>query len=271
MPVMKGTYIIYTVRPGDTLYGIARRFGSEVQLIEQTNALYPPITDPGLIYPGQVLVIPETGIGQLERISYIVKPGDNLYTIGLRFSATPDLLVGLNPQITDMNLIYAGIPLEVPAFIYSVEQGESLYKISQKLGVTMNEIIQANADRPGFSPDVLYPNYELIVPLPSSRNILVRVPVPSTVITPGQALEGVARAFEATIYYQLFDENGTSVITEKFLTASIGAPQFGTFSTALQFDAQPTTSRGELWVYERSAVDGRMVDLVQVKVGFQNA
>jgi|HigsolmetaAR204D_1030405.scaffolds.fasta_scaffold00175_24 LysM repeat protein len=271
MPVVEGTYIIYTVRPGDTLYSIARRFGSEVRLIEQTNALFPPVTDPGLIYPGQVLLIPETGFGQRSRISYLVKPGDTLYSIGLRFSATPDLLAGMNPQITDLNVLFAGLPLEVPAFIYSVEMGQSLYRISRELGVPMNEIIQANAGRPGFSPDVLYPNYELIVPLPSSRNILVFVPLPGSVVTPGQALEGIARAFEATIYYQLFDERGTNVITEKVLTVSEGAPLFGTFSTALQFDNEPAASSGELWVYARSAVDNRIIDLVQVKVRFNTA
>src|SRR5690606_11804407 len=156
MPVAEGVYIIYTVRPGDTLYSIAERFGSEVQLIEQTNAIYPPITDPGLIYPGQVLLIPETGIGQRDQISYIVNPGDSLYSIGLRFSATPDILVGLNPQITNADVIFADVPLEVPAFIYSVEPGDSLYGISRKLGVPMNDIIQANANRPAFSADLLF-------------------------------------------------------------------------------------------------------------------
>lgn len=269
MPVAEGVYIIYTVRPGDTLYSIAERFGSEVQLIEQTNAIYPPITDPGLIYPGQVLLIPETGIGQRDQISYIVNPGDSLYSIGLRFSATPDILVGLNPQITNADVIFADVPLEVPAFIYSVEPGDSLYGISRKLGVPMNDIIQANANRPAFSADLLFQDYELIVPLPSSRNILIRVPLPGSMIVPGQALEGIARVFEATIYYQLFDENGVSVITEKFVTTSQGAPLFGTFSEALQFDQAPTTNAGQLWVYARSALDGRMIDLVQVKVYFE--
>lgn len=268
MPIAKGVHIIYTVRPGDTLYSIAERFGSSVQLIEQTNALYPPITDPGLIYPGQVLTIPEPGFGQRERISYIIHPGDSLYTIGLRFSATPDLLVGLNPQIMNANMIFADVPLEVPAFIYVVEQGQSLYKIATELGVSMNEIIQANANRPGFSAELLYQGYELIIPLPSSRNILVNVPLPGTRILPGQALEGIGRAFEATIYYQVFDANGTSVVTEKFLTLSEGAPMFGTFADAIQFDNEPTTDTGAIWMYERSAVDGRMVDLVQVKVRF---
>lgn len=44
----------YTVRPGDTLWGIAHRFGSTVKAIAEENQL----ANPGLIYPGQILRIP---------------------------------------------------------------------------------------------------------------------------------------------------------------------------------------------------------------------
>ncbi len=45
---------VYTVRPGDTLWGIAQRYGTSVSDLAQANN----ITDPGLIYPGEVLRIP---------------------------------------------------------------------------------------------------------------------------------------------------------------------------------------------------------------------
>jgi LysM repeat protein len=45
--------IIYTVRPGDTVYLIARRFGTSVQNIVTFNYL----VNPNLIYPGQRLVV----------------------------------------------------------------------------------------------------------------------------------------------------------------------------------------------------------------------
>ncbi|GBC85673.1 hypothetical protein HRbin11_02123 [bacterium HR11] len=45
----------YTVRPGDTLSGIARRFGVSVRDLLKSN---PHIQDPDHIFPGQVLWIP---------------------------------------------------------------------------------------------------------------------------------------------------------------------------------------------------------------------
>jgi LysM repeat protein len=45
--------IIYTVRPGDTLSAIARRFGTRVSIIIMFNYL----TNPNRIFPGQQLVI----------------------------------------------------------------------------------------------------------------------------------------------------------------------------------------------------------------------
>lgn len=45
---------VYTVRPGDTLWEIAQRYGTSVSDLAQANH----ITDPGLIYPGEALRIP---------------------------------------------------------------------------------------------------------------------------------------------------------------------------------------------------------------------
>ncbi len=45
---------VYTVRPGDTLWEIGQRYGVSVSDLAEAN----DITDPGLIYPGEVLRIP---------------------------------------------------------------------------------------------------------------------------------------------------------------------------------------------------------------------
>ncbi|HEY0826722.1 MAG TPA: LysM peptidoglycan-binding domain-containing protein [Bacilli bacterium] len=269
MPIVQGKHYIYTVRPGDTLYSIAARLGSNVQLIGQTNALYPPITDPGLIYPGQVLIVSEAGISQQQNaVLYIIGPGDTLTQIASRFSVSVDLMAGIN-QIPDPNLIYINQMITAPAFIYEVAQGDTLFRIGQFFGVTLGALLQANQRRPGLSPDVIYPGYRLIIPLPSTRNVVIFNPLPGTRIEPGQSLEGYARVFEATAQYQIRDNNGQIVTKERTITTSEGAPAYGRFSAVIQFDAEPTTSEGQLWVYSYSAKDGSIQDLTAVKVMFR--
>lgn len=50
----KRSYRVFRIRSGDTLYAIARRYGTEVNVLELLNK----IKDPNLIYAGQLLKIP---------------------------------------------------------------------------------------------------------------------------------------------------------------------------------------------------------------------
>ena len=59
----------YTVRSGDTLSGIASMYGTSWQVLAQINNL----SDPNLIYPGQVLNINGT--------ANTVQPGSGTYTV----------------------------------------------------------------------------------------------------------------------------------------------------------------------------------------------
>lgn len=52
--LVPGTYVLHTIAPGETLSTIAATYGTTVATIAEANG----ITDPGLIYAGQVLVIP---------------------------------------------------------------------------------------------------------------------------------------------------------------------------------------------------------------------
>ncbi|CAG7640452.1 LysM peptidoglycan-binding domain-containing protein [Paenibacillus allorhizosphaerae] len=267
MPISPGTHLLYTVRPGDTLYTIAEQLGTNVPSLVQINALYPPVTDPNRIFPGQALLARLPGMAEQSSVLYQVQPGDTLYRIAERFSVGVDMLAGLN-RMQPSDILPVAQPLYVAAFVYEVEQGDSLYRISRRFGVPMSELIRANRSRPGLSPDVIYPGFRLIVPLPSSTNIVVFQPLPGTRIVPEQHLTGSARAFEATINYQIRDANGHVVTQERAATAAQGAPAFGIFDVQLQFDQTPVTQTGILMVYTRSARDGSIQDLVEVAVAF---
>ena len=94
---------IYTVRKGDTLYSIAQRYKSSPEAILRANHLFEPVTDPGIIYIGNVLAVPslvETG-----KVLYIVKQGDALNQIAAKFSTYIDLISGIN-QVDNPNHIY---------------------------------------------------------------------------------------------------------------------------------------------------------------------
>jgi LysM repeat protein len=267
MPISPGTHLLYTVRPGDTLYSITNQLGANLPATIQANSLYPPVTDPDRIYPGQVILIRLPGMAEQSSVLYQVQPGDTLYRIAERFSVSVDLLAGLN-QMQQPDILRVAQLLYVASFVYEVVQGDTLFGISRRFGVPMGEIVRANQGRPGLSPDVLYPGFRLVIPLPSSTNIVVYQPYPGTRIASGQFLSGSARAFEANVNYQIRDALGKVVAKERFATASQGAPAYGMFNAQLQFDQAPTTPNGAVMVYTRSPRDGSIQDLVEVSVTF---
>ena len=96
----------YTVRPGNTLWALARRFGTTVDALVELNH----IKDPNLIYVNQILRIP--GTAPIEK-TYTVQPGDTLWCISMEYGITVNQLVQLN-SIQNPNLIYPGQVLRIP-------------------------------------------------------------------------------------------------------------------------------------------------------------
>lgn len=268
MAIQSGTHIIHTVQPGDTVYRLAIRYESDVDRIRQANGLYPPFTDLNVIYPGQILVIPRQFIDPTETL-YVIQVGDNLTKLSQRFSANWELLAGINRTIQNPNFLFPNQQIQIPAFTYDVELNDTLYSISQRTGVSVEEILLANTSRPSVSEDLIYQNIKLIIPTPSSRNIAVLQPLPGMIVPNNSILEGFARSFEANVLYRLIDQNEVEVIKETFTTALYAAPNFGRFTASLSFDSDPTASEGKLQVFTRSAMDGSIQDLVQIKVFFQ--
>ncbi len=77
--------ITYTVQPGDTLSGIAARFGLSLNAVRWSN---PAIEyNPDDIYPGQVLRLPP-----LEGVVVEVQPGDTVEKLARRYNVPPEVI-----------------------------------------------------------------------------------------------------------------------------------------------------------------------------------
>lgn len=267
MPISLGTHVVYTVRTGDTLYQIANQFGASLPEIVRTNALYPPFTEAGLIYPGQKLLIHIPCMAEHSIVQHQATEGDTLYGLAERYSIGLDMLLALNPTETP-DILRVGQLIYIPAIVYEVDAGDTAYRISRRFGASLSELVRANRNRAGFSTDVLFVGYQLVVPLPSSTNILIYQPLAGATIRSGQPLVGIARAFEATILYQIRDAAEQIATRERPITTSEGAPAFGQFNIPLQLESSPTTPTGSIFIYTRSARDGSIQDLVEVPIYF---
>ncbi|MCI1956421.1 MAG: LysM peptidoglycan-binding domain-containing protein [Oscillospiraceae bacterium] len=95
---------LYTVRPGDSVYAIARMFGIYPQSIIEGNQ----IGNPELLVVGQSLAIPA------DSVSYTVAQGDTLNEISLRYQVPISAILQANPGITDESLIFAGQVITIP-------------------------------------------------------------------------------------------------------------------------------------------------------------
>ena len=136
-----GSGTTYVVQAGDTLSGIAARFGTTVANLVSLNN----ISDPNLIYVGQVLIISGS---TSNYTSYTVQAGDSLSAIAARFGTTVAELVSLN-NISNPNLIYVGQVLKIQlsgnsSRTYTVQAGDTLSSIAARFGTTVANLVALN-------------------------------------------------------------------------------------------------------------------------------
>lgn len=133
----------YTVKSGDSLWGIAQKFDTTVDAIKATNNL-----TSNLLQIGQVLIIPMSSKQEENQdILYTVKSGDSLYKIANQYNTTVSELMRYN-NLTS-NLLSIGQVLRIPqtsssATTYVVRSGDSLWSIANKFNTTVDELKRKN-------------------------------------------------------------------------------------------------------------------------------
>lgn len=167
IPTNQGTnpsaMFIYTVKKGDSLYSIAKKYETTVQKIIDLNYLKTPN-----LSIGQQLRIPENystkDVEMPNYVSYTVKKGDSLYSIARQYNTTVDqimkdnaltnnnLSLGQNlkirvPKESDITIEECiGTPYTPPTtdITYIVKKGDSLYSIAQKYNTSVDNIKRKN-------------------------------------------------------------------------------------------------------------------------------
>jgi membrane-bound lytic murein transglycosylase D len=144
----------YVVRRGDTLWDIARGFGTTVTALRRLNGL----SRSSRIYPGQRLTV--SGKGGSTKATYAtatykVKRGDTVGKIAARFGSSVSEIKALN-NLRDASSIRIGQMLQVPAsgvkrssgashiVVYVVRAGDTLWDIAKSFSCSVKDIMRLN-------------------------------------------------------------------------------------------------------------------------------
>ncbi|MCC7076208.1 MAG: LysM peptidoglycan-binding domain-containing protein [Acidimicrobiia bacterium] len=223
----------YTVKAGDTVQGIAKRFGVPWKALASANGLGPPYT----IVVGRTLQIPSAGQaatgssggsggggGRIGPGSYVVVKGDSVWKIaqraGVSWRAVADAN-GLGPPY----IIVVGRTLVIPAAgsggagarggaangsvgsgPYRVVKGDSVWKIAARAGVSWRAVADANGLGP---PYLIRPGQTLQIPGEGTSDTGggagTPAPAPQAVqpgvhtVRKGETLGQIARAYGTSV------------------------------------------------------------------------
>lgn len=199
-----GRHVIHTVRSGDTLDAIARRYGVTVASLRMTNRL-----EGNIIRAGQRLRIPGDTATESDTVVYTVKSGDTLSTVAERYRVSVTKLKRAN-RLTS-NMLRVGDRLEIPSAdrvernvkpapetrVHVVRSGDTLSEIGERYGVSVSKLRSAN----GLRGNNLRIGQRLVIPATASKVNKAQTVRQATTyrVRSGDTLIAIARRHHTTV------------------------------------------------------------------------
>ena len=188
---------VYTVKAGDSLWSIAKKLNVSVEDLKNANNL-----NNNLLRIGQILKIPEVEESTEYKV-YIVKAGDNLYSIARENNTTVNDLLNYNNLST--NALNVGQQLLIPTTMldesdsnyltYTVRNGDSLYRIANTYDVTIDEIIALN----NLNTTLLSVGQVLRIPFNNMSDNLSSSNYIEYIVKAGDSLYKISNQYDTTI------------------------------------------------------------------------
>jgi membrane-bound lytic murein transglycosylase D len=164
-------YMKHTVRRGESLSVIARKYGTSISTIARANG----IRNYHSIRAGQVLTIPYgDGVALPDNPGiHVVRRGETLTSVAHKYGIRVNDIAVWN-DLRSRDLIYPGQKLIVSldaravaetgggeAFVHVVSRGETVWAIAARYGVSCGEVLATNGLG---SRDKIYPGQKLSIP-----------------------------------------------------------------------------------------------------------
>lgn len=117
------TGAVYTVKPNDTLWNIATKYGVFVNDLLAAN----PGVDPQRLMAGQILIVPGQGAKAIQAAAtkapvnakYTIRPDDTLWDIAANYGLSLEELLAANPGVDPRHLM-AGQQLVIPGIAQEI-------------------------------------------------------------------------------------------------------------------------------------------------------